>query len=82
MELPKTQPAPPCIDRFPDLRRGQGQPPWKSTPYSEAAPRSSSATGVEDTDITQEIVPRGRDRASELEQQEGKDVAVARGITP
>ena len=82
MELPETQPAPLCIDRLPDLHHGQDQPPWRSTPYSVAGPKNSSATGAEGMVITQKIVPRGRDRVSDLEQQEGKDVAVARGVTP
>ena len=82
MELPEIQPTPLCIDRFPDLHQGQDQLPWKSTPYSEAAPRSFSATGAGGMDIMQKIVPQGRDRVSELEQPEGKNVVVARGVTP
>ena len=82
MDLLETQTALLHIDRFLDQHHALGQPPWKLTPYSGMAPKRFSATGAKGTGIMQKIVPRDHDQVGELEQQEEKDVMMARGVTP
>ena len=72
----------PCIDRFLDQHRAWSQLPWKSTHYSEGAPRKFSVTDAEDLVIMLRTVPQDGGQASDLGQRAVKDVAVAKGVTP